>query len=1396
MAQLIVPSVDLQLQSQYAQHYASDTGVPFQINPANELKPVAEAMKAFAQYDARVKESESNIEAQNALNEFNEYKSKRLTDLQQMPLGKAVDAYAGLDTDLELFAKQSGAKINSARAKAKFDASIGSALSNGRAQGYAVHAQQVTRHEEKVDSATIDLASQDVASKVGTPEYQTAMESFKGTIGVFSNKYGFTSEEATAFERNETKKIFINAGNNLITTEQFGKCAEMLHDNKGEMDSFTYNDISAKLKAGMEAAAKRREAEARQKANEAKSEINANYAAALAAKDHAAADIEADKMKAYSPTLGQLMGERVALLQAGDLNEQIKTGMTIGRDSQAEINMLSSVLPRVAPEARAAFIDDLFVAGDKQTTLAQKAEQEAQKAYLEREKNLYETAKKYDQPEKAAEHAINVYMKDPVQGDLFLDGLNKDQQDKIKAQIKEQLADTEKELGKWIEAGDWKNATDRILEIAKYKPNLARAWLGALDAKQKAAFETEKSKRLTAAEKNFNAYLEAGETDKAYGEYQKIDALDREHGNALLAKLNKKAGDLKQTAQDNQVKRLDKLIDNYAAGDDYKTVGALLAEGDKIDPQYFAARRSKFSKEQLDAIEQATNKEKTRLTSLFDESMKSESWDDAKKWLTELAKYDLEGANAKFKTLSKTEKEKFIAHNKEQYQQFKELYDEHVKANEWEKAAIDLAGMRQFNELMADAKGLTLNKEVKDALEKDRAKQEKDIVSLINKNKEAKRYDKMADNIVALGAINSKEADAWRDVALKMQGDDAEKLKKELASRYETLHNHYVKAGNYDEAYKQLESLNKIDHEKAIALQAETAKSQADYATKMRDLAVETQDQELAQRADATYQQAKPLLTEEEQARNKALQEKSVGNNLLKQAEKVSSKNVGLAANICQQIISSPNADEASKTAAKQMISQFEIDKVLNQCDMLLKTEQYRDFAAAMYTKNEKGERVPSELANRIYDVSPEKYADFMARYEKGNVGAEEKRIENVRKNKGLPDDELKLTHDKYISSMLDGNDGAVDVYFKEHGVANPTDYQRATIRAKLAKEIDGQAWQYANKVSDEVWEKNTAEGAQFFSAYRSAQALYNQAIMATPEARHRGLTTTNAFSQIPQDKQNELLKMFGGDSAKEKEFIEYFNNMNKNHAVGNPQTYQRVLLDIKANKYLDEPQKSMQTIMQNHSDLDPEQLNQIEKELKEHTLELKGQNINSQNSYIKNFFANKLYGSDFADLDKGSPEQKAVMTATAKMNMELDRRLGFNASIDAYEKEFAVLLTDKSFMKQVSTSILQAKTQDDLSEDFDDAVEDSKVTLSEAQERGVAGRYSLEESAVRRSFHYPFTFAGMQEYISDARHLGGNYQRLSREAKDFVDKYFTDEEKKRYEMDKQVYLKKVADMY
>ena len=410
MAQLIVPSVDLQLQNQYAQHYASDTGVPFQINPANELKPVAEAMKAFAQYDARVKESESNIEAQNALNEFNEYKSKRLTDLQQMPLGKAVDAYAGLDTDLELFAKQSGAKINSARAKAKFDASIGSALSNGRAQGYAVHAQQVTQHEEKVDSATIDLASQDVASKVGTPEYQTAMESFKGTIGIFSNKYGFTSEEATAFERNETKKIFINAGNNLITTKQFGKCAEMLHTNQSKMDSFTYNDLNAKLHSAMEADAKQKAAEARQRKNEALSDVMQLFSAAQKAGQHDDAKVYAGEVGKINPALGKLLEDQANNAQADTNLAAYKIAVNNGDNVSADriATQLLGNMDRMSPEDNNLTFLSMVDAIQKRDTKEATAQDAAITKYVEAQKENLKNYKSGKEYKKAAQTVLNI----------------------------------------------------------------------------------------------------------------------------------------------------------------------------------------------------------------------------------------------------------------------------------------------------------------------------------------------------------------------------------------------------------------------------------------------------------------------------------------------------------------------------------------------------------------------------------------------------------------------------------------------------------------------------------------------------------------------------------------------------------------------------------------------------------------------------------------------------------------------------------------------------------------------------------------------------------------------------------------------------------------------------
>lgn len=1397
MAQIIAPSVQLQLDDQYNQHYDSAINVPFQINPANELKPLGVMAEAFAQYENKLAESESNIEAQTALNKFNEYKAQRLTDLAQMPVGKAVDAYKGLDNDLQNYAKICGQNITSPKAKNKFDISAGSAVSDGKIRGYALHAEQVTKQEANVDAAAIDTASQAAASSVGTPTFHQDVQNFMGVVDANADKYGFTPEEKLSYKREQTKKLYVNAGETLITTKEFSKCAQMLQEEKENMDTYTYNDINSKLKAAMEVDAKRKAAEAREKRSQEMSEISMVFSAAKEAKDYKTANNCAEKMKAYRPELASVWGEQVALGQAGLLNNTIKDNITIGRDSQSEINELTHVLPNVAPEARAAFIGDIFIAGDKQTALTQQAEAQALKSRLEREEKQYNKAIEVNQLDKAADHAARILIDDPERADLLFDGIAKEQQDAFKAALKERLTSNEKELNKWLEAEDWDKSYDRILDIAKDKPNYAKALLAALNKKQKDSIETVRTKRVTALEAGFNTRLEAGDLDGAYEKYKQIASLNSEKAEDLRVKLNKKQQDLSTTALDNQKKRYEKIINNYAEGKDYKTVAKYLGQYEQLDKEMKDALVSKFSKQQLDEIERARTKEVQRITSLYDESLKSNTWKDAGNYLNELAQYDPEAAQAKWKTLTKLQKDKIIADNKERYKEVAALYDEHVKANKPDLAIKDLAEMAKVNYAMADAKALTLDKTQKDLQEKERAKQAAKYTSLFEDHMKAGKLDKAADSLVALSVHDPDAAKAKYDQITKAQSDKEQKLKKEMLTRYQSLIEHYAKGKDYDSINQQLENVNKIDHELALALQSEVSKAHADYATSTIDLGVQTNNQALQQRGVTEYAKAEVGLTETEKARQLTQRQNSVGSQLLKQAEKYSTKNVALASNICQQIINTPSADQASKDAAKQMLGQFDIDKVFTQAEALVQTKNFRDLGSALYTTDANGKRVYSELAKRMYEANPDKFTDIVTGYENGNIKAEEERVENIKKNRGLPDEEQRTEYDRYVSSRLDGENGMVAVYMTEHGVKNPTEYQRQTIRNKLEQEIKTQAWQHVEQVNNEVWEKNTAEGARFMSTYKAAQAIYDNTIMKSQEARHRALTSTNAFSQLPQKDQNELLKVFGGDKEKEQEFISYFNGMNKNHAEGNPQAYQRVLLDIKANKYIDsDPYTAMKKIGIDNSDLSPEQLNQIDKELKEHELTLKGQTINSFNSQLKDFFTQHLkYGSKFSKLEAGSPEERAVMTAVAKVQAELDRRLGFNGNIDSYQREFAVLLRDEKMMQQIHTSVLQAKTQADFADNLADRVEDASLQLNEAEARGVQGSYSLEASAERRSFHYPFTFAGIQEYIRDARALGSD-KVANRKAKAFVEKYFTDEEKKQYEIDKAVWIKKISDQY
>lgn len=410
MAQLIVPSVNLELKDQYSQHYSSDVGLPFQINPANELKPVGEAMQAFAQYDARVKESESNIEAQQALNDLNEYKSKRLTDLEQMPLGKAVDAYQGLDKDLELFAKERGGQIKNAKAKQKFDLSAGSSLSDGRARGYALHAQQVTKHEASVDSATIDTTAQDVASQVGTPEFQTGMQNFRGVLSTYADKYGLSAEERVSYEREQTKKVYVNAGNNLITTKQFGACAKMLADGKNDMDQYTYNDISAKLKAAQIAEAEHQEAQARARRNQALSEQLQLFSAAEKAGMHDDAKKYAGDIGKTNPALGHFLN-----VQAN--NSQAQTGLAAykiavgikdseGMDKTSKLVLKNMVL--MSPEDQEYFQQNMMQANLVQEAKDDAAEAQANKQRAETlEKNLKDYSAS-NEHKKAAQTAVEL----------------------------------------------------------------------------------------------------------------------------------------------------------------------------------------------------------------------------------------------------------------------------------------------------------------------------------------------------------------------------------------------------------------------------------------------------------------------------------------------------------------------------------------------------------------------------------------------------------------------------------------------------------------------------------------------------------------------------------------------------------------------------------------------------------------------------------------------------------------------------------------------------------------------------------------------------------------------------------------------------------------------------
>lgn len=1282
MAQLIVPSVQLELSDQYNQHYDSSINIPFQTNPANELKPLGQMAEAFAQYEDKIAESESNIEAQQALNDFNEYKSKQLTDLEQMPLAKAVEAYGGLNHNLENYAKTRGEQISNPKAKMKFDMSAGASLSDGRARGYALHAGQVTKQEVAVDKASIDTAAQDAVGSMGTPAFAQTMVNFRGTVDAIADKNGLTPEQKLSNWREQSSQVYLTGGTALIQEKRFSDCERMIQDNKNDMDQYTRVQLESKLNLARVQEAEHQAEKARVKANQEKSEISTNFNAALAAGDQDAADVCANQMRSYNSTLGQLMHERVALVRAGNIRDVIKDGITLGRDSQNDINALANVLPEVAPGMRQSFIDDIFVAGDKQTALTQEAEQKVFKARVEREEQLYNLARKEDQLEKAASHAAKVLTLDAEKGELLFDGIEKDKIDEEKKRIQAQLSDDKEELGKLLEAEDWEGGAEVLQRMVKTKPNLAKAWYKVLTKKQKDGIDTVNTKKATALEKQFNAFMEAGDLVSASEVYKKYVPYNQEYAKAMAAKLKAKSISVQNAQNEKTYKDLHNLATEYAKGGKWKLYGETLAK------------------------------------------------------------------------------------------------------------------MHSVNPAMAEAMGYSGNKQQQEEFKKVQKQQAEEYQARLADEIKAKNWNKAADYAVLLGGVNPEAAKTKADVITTLSTADAAELKKQIIARHEKLYESFAAGNNAREALAQVDAITALDPVVGAAMKAKASKKFGDYAVSLFKQGVETNNEDLVKQGSELYASVAPNLSTEEQTSQLEVQRTAIGEQLLSKAKEMSTKNIASSSSLCQQIINSPNTNEADKQAAKEMLSQFAVDKTFTQLQELVKTKKYKDVGAALFTVNADGEREYSELAKQLNAVDDKKLSEILVDYENGNVEAEEQRIANIKKNKGLSDDEMKEVHDRYLENMLGGENGAVASYFIQHGIQNPTEYQTKTIREKLKHEFDSAAWEFADKTSKQVWESNTAEGAKFMQAYRTAQSIYNITIASSKEARDRALTSTNAMSQIPQEEQNKLLKIFAGDAAKEKEFVEFFNNMNTNHANGNPQTLQRVLLDIKADKYSDtDPYTAMKKVVTEYSDLSVAQLNEIDTALKERSITLRGGMVDKRSNAVQNFVSYHYEKQPYNKLEKGSKEQRAVMECTAKINDELNRRLGYNASIDAYQKEFSILITDPTFMKSLNISYKQAETQEDLGEGLKNRIEDASFTLSEAEAAGVDGSYSLEQNAYRRTFNYPHTFAGIQEYKAEARALGSG-KVADRKAKEFVQKYFTEEEKAQYNIDKNVFLEKMRREY
>lgn len=270
MAQVFVPQSNLQLQDQYAQNFQSDTSIPYKVDPSKALDPMVEVATAYAKYDETMQEISSDAEAQDAINKFNEYKSKRLSDLQNAQGQNALENYKTLDSDLETKAKSFGVNLEG-KAKNKYDKSIGTALADGRASGYAIHGNQAVVANNKAMLANIDNLGQSAMDAFGSDQYNARLQEMFSAINNMGAKNGWTKEEIDAVVLDKTTKVWETGIRALITQDNFSEAAYQLNQGKGVMDEYTHTTLTATLNAQRLKRAKedeaRRQSEANQKVN-------------------------------------------------------------------------------------------------------------------------------------------------------------------------------------------------------------------------------------------------------------------------------------------------------------------------------------------------------------------------------------------------------------------------------------------------------------------------------------------------------------------------------------------------------------------------------------------------------------------------------------------------------------------------------------------------------------------------------------------------------------------------------------------------------------------------------------------------------------------------------------------------------------------------------------------------------------------------------------------------------------------------------------------------------------------------------------------------------------------------------------------------------------------------